>query len=665
MDMRSFLTLIIIFLCWENHALYAQCTFSLSNETPCASEEAEFSVDAPQAGSNYSWDLDGDGQVDVTGSIFSYAFPVQHTATTYTITLFKNGAACAQRDITVPAVPDPAIGVPPGIVTLTDKELRACNGASSFELEIFNASSTYASNTAYTINWGDGSPAEEYDNSTFSNANTISHTYNRLGYYTIFITATHENGCVYTDNYTFYNGGNPSVGLAIPGNTVGLCAPATLDFPITNTEGNPPGTEYTVFISGEEVGHFTQENLPPVFRYTFLESSCGRTTSTGNYPNAFDIRVVASNPCNSSTATIEPIEVSEPPEPNFSIIPPEYSCEGAVYTFENNSDVSEVVSGSPSSCVDVLNPSWSITGTSGEDWNIVSGNLFGANTIEAEFLTPGVYTIEMTLVSFSCGPVSFSQEITIDEPPVPEADIQMPDVGGGGENGCTPLRVPLNASATGEELNYQWSVSPAQGWYFTDSTDANSLGPVIEFTEGGAYDITLSVSNACAEASWDTMLLLPGAPVVDMAPLPDHCESATLSFDSSLLNIQANGLDISGYQWSFPGGTPSSSSEPYPSGIHYGSPGQWSCSWPTAAAIQCCATPSPFRKPARWKCLPGGRCAAPASLSGCRPHPAAAPGLAPVYPRTVLSIPPPPIQAPTSSPTITAPAPAPCRARWR
>ncbi len=554
----------------------AQCSFTVSNTSPCASEEINFSVNNPGPGANYSWDLDEDGQSDLNGSSFSYSFPLLNLDSTYTVTLFEDGTPCSTQDITALAVPDASIGVPPGIVVLTGNEIKACNGSSSFELEIYNASSTYSDNAAYTINWGDGSPAEDHDNSTFSNTNTISHTYTGLGYYTIFITATHQNGCVYTNNYTFYNGGNPSVGLVIPGNTVGLCAPATLDFPITNTESNPPGTEYTIFISGEEAAHFTQSELPDVFTYTFLESSCGVTTSTGNYTNAFDIRIVASNPCNSSTATIEPIEVSEPPEPFFEILQPAYSCVGAAYGFENNStNINEVVAGNPSQCIDVLNPSWTISGTSGEDWNVVNGSLFGSNTIEIEFLTPGVYVIEMTLVSFACGPVRFSREVTIQEPPEPGAAIEAPDPGGSGNGGCTPFTIPFNNSSAGENLSYEWSISPGTGWAFVDSTGATSASPVVEFTEGGAYDIRLTVANTCAEATWDTTLVMPGPPTVTLDPAPDFCESATLAFDTSNVHIQLNGSAAGEYLWSFPGALTESSTDSFPAGIQYDTPGTY------------------------------------------------------------------------------------------
>ncbi len=564
---------------------YCQCTFSVDNG--CAGEEFTFSVDNPIAGTTYSWDLDGDGQMDFNGSSFSYSFPGAFNTETYPILLFADGDTCALQNVQVAPIPDITIGVPPGIVTLEGNEIRACNGADAFDLTLFNNSFNQDSTLEYTFNWGDGSPPETFDNNTFSNQATIQHTYTGLGYFTLFITAIHNSGCVYTTNYVFYNGGNPSVGLVIPGNTVGLCAPATLDFPIINTENNPPGTEYTVFINGEEVGNFSQENLPPVFTYTFEESSCGQTTSTGNYNNAFDIRIVASNPCNSSTATIEPIEVSSPPDPLFEVIIPPTLCAGAVVGFENVSDgISEVISGNPSSCIDVLNPSWTLSGTAGQDWTVVSGSLFGSNTLEIEFLEPGVYTITMTLVSFACGPFTFTQEITIYEPPEPTAAPDLSGIGSGGD-GCAPLTIPFENGSEGDQLSFQWAIDSELMWEFADSTSETSIEPSITFLEGGPYHILLDVTNPCATANWDTIIFLPGPPRIALTPIPDSCASAILQIDSSQIIYTENGSTIESYHWEFPGSNIPTSNQPFPNGVAYDSAGTYPV---TLTVINACGT---------------------------------------------------------------------------
>jgi len=396
----------------SNNVLIGQCDINLSNPTPCASEAITFSIGTPVG--SYAWDFDGDGLIDSFGPSVSYTFPESNIDLNYTITLYLNGAICTTEDILVAGLPDPSIGIIPGSGILEGNLIRVCSGSPEITLEVYNSSTTYDANQSYEINWGDGT-TETYDNITFPNTSSITHDYTTYGYYNLIVTTTSINGCENVRYYTLYNGSNPSVGLANPGNTVGVCAPATIDFPITNTGSNPTGTIYTLYVSGEVVALYTQENIPAVFSYTFEESSCGQSTGTGNYQNAYDVQILASNPCGSSQATIEPIELSSPPEVQFASDDPGNGCEEETYTFTNTSgNLAEVVAGT---CTN-LTPSWTITpGIPGVHWEIQSGNTFASDEIEVVFLIPGTYTVEMTINSPSCGSGTFGDQVTVFESP--------------------------------------------------------------------------------------------------------------------------------------------------------------------------------------------------------------------------------------------------------
>lgn len=557
--------------------LNGQCNITISDENPCSGNEVSIGVDDAENNADYSWDLDNDGEVDLRGSVFfDYSFPETFTDRTFTITLYKDGSACNSLDVPVKAAPDPSIGIPQGSVTMEGNELKACGAMGTITLELFNASTTVSNNVSYQISWGDGSQPETFDNSTFTANSTISHQYTSFGYFPIFVTVEHQNGCSYTRNYVLYNGGNPSVGLANPGNTVGLCAPATLNFPITNTSGNPPGTEYFIYVNGVQVANFDQENLPPSFTYTFDNPSCGINTSTSNYQNAFDLKIVASNPCNSSAATIEPIEVSTPPEPFFELVPPEFTCTGGVYKIKNAStNINEVRSGSPSECLQILSPNWTISGTAGEDWEIVKGSLFGSNNVDIRFMKPGTYTIEMTVVSFACGAATYTQEVTIGEQPDIEGETKLVDVGSGpnGES-CSPYKFEFTTTATGEIESYQWVVETDQEWDFIDGTTSDSPNANLIFYGGGNYHVKLSAANACNTVEWDTMITLQGRPTA-VLDIPNFCDQATVNFDNSIIKYGDNGYNIETYDWTFEGAETTSSNEPNPSNIQYNQPGEY------------------------------------------------------------------------------------------
>ncbi len=559
-----------------SHILSAQCSMTVSDLMPCAGAEVQFSVAMPQSGSVYAWDFDGDGQADSTGTEVSYVFPLSQQTQTYEVTLLQDGLPCAVQSVEVMAVPDVAVGLVGSDATLTGNAINACNNVDLLHLTFFNASQSVDSTLGYTIIWGDGSDPEYHPVEEFSGSDTLGHTYTAHGYFTIYITAEGVNGCVFTQPYILYNGGNPSVGLSNPGNTVGLCAPATVSFPITDVANNPPGTEYTLYLNGMEIAHYTQDSLPDAFVHTFEESSCGWVTSTGNYQDAFDISIVASNPCASSTATIEPISVSEPPEMMMQVNGGAGSigCSGQITTISNATiNYNQIVN---QECIDVLNPTWTILGgTEGTDWVLEGGNIYGSQSIDVNFITPGVYTVEMTFATLSCGEFTDSVQIEVlDGPPLSGGpDLSLDSLSGGGGGGCLPLLIDL-ALPEDSTAEYQWQITPSEGWTWVSGSD--STGSIsIEFTEGGTYDFSLTASNACAEVSWDTTLLIQGPPRITLLPLPDFCSSAVLDFDASMVSVLVNADSLDFISWSFPGGQPSSSSDLYPTGIVYDQPGQY------------------------------------------------------------------------------------------
>lgn len=571
------LYLLVIVLCLglkPLNSLKAQCGITTPTLTPCAGEVVNFSTGT---GSNYSWDFQNDGVIDATGTSVSYSFPESNIDQNFLVHLYQNGVICDAENITVLGLPDPSIDVVPGNAILEDSLIRVCSALPQATLQIFNASTTIPTNQSYTIDWGDGT-IETYDNATFPNSSFISHIYVAYGYYDLTVSVTGLNGCTATKNYLFYNGSNPSVGLANPGNTVGLCAPATLDFPITNTASNPEGTEYFIYIGGELIETYDQANVPAIYSYTFLESSCGLSTATGLYQNAFDVQVVASNPCGSSQATIEPIEVSTPPEPEFQTDTPTLICVDDITTItDNSSNVNEVFSGNPSICESSLSPSWTISpGVSGIDWNLVSGNIFSSPKIQVQFLTPGEYTVTMTITSPACGTFDYSQTYTVLESPVAGFNLDLNSAASPSlPDECIPTAAVFTNESTGDSLSHYWEINPPLGWEYVNGFDANSEDLEIIFNAGGTYSIKLTTSNPCRTVSWDTVIIIADIPLVSLDPIPDFCETAILAFSPSNVGVSPNGGTIHSYSWEFPGGDPASSGAAFPQGITYDSPGEY------------------------------------------------------------------------------------------
>ena len=545
------------------------CSFSTS-PNPICDEPVTLSVNNPQPSSIYGWDTDNDGTIDVTGLTPLVPFPGPDN---YTVQLFENNTICATQIVTVNPLPDPSVGIMPGTGVIEGNEIRTCSSNPITILELTNMSSTILQNSSYTIEWGDGQ-IDNYTNVTFNNAGVnASHTYTSYGYFSITVTVTSISGCQNSANYNYYNGNNPSIGLATPGNTVSLCSPYEVSFPITDYQNNPTGTMYVAYVSGQAVDTFYQNNVPATFDYTFTESSCGMTTSTGNYENAFDVQIVASNPCGSSTATVEPIEVSIPPVPLMQVTPPESICANNVWVFTDLTDAEEVVSGNPTTCTSVI-AYWSISpGSNFVDWTVVGGNLTGSQQISVLFQTPGTYTIEMFINSQSCGIYSESRTIEVIEPPVMSFTSDY-----GISDSCAPYNISFQNTSSGGTADYEWSVSPDTGWQFINGTTADDDNPEIQFTDIGIYTVSLTGTNVCGEFTYEEEIIISGPPDLSLQSIPDFCNEASILFNDYFYDYEANYAEITSFLWSFPGGQPSSSTDSIPGEVIYNTPGTYTVS---------------------------------------------------------------------------------------
>jgi hypothetical protein len=223
------------------------CPFTINPNMPCAGETVNFTVTNPVLGSSYTWDLNGDGNIDKTGTSVIFVYPYNINNQTYNIKLFKDNSQCSQASITVKAGPQIIIGVVSG-GTLVNDVISVCGTNINANFSINNKTENQSNFTmGYTVDWGDGSGIQNYTSSQFTTNTAITHTYTTLGYSTITIEGKYSNGCIMKSTYKVFRGGNPDIGIASIGNTSGLCAPTNLKFDITSYQNNPPGTVYTFY----------------------------------------------------------------------------------------------------------------------------------------------------------------------------------------------------------------------------------------------------------------------------------------------------------------------------------------------------------------------------------------------------------------------------------
>ena len=511
---------------------------------------------------------------------------------TYTYTDGNGCTNSATQTINVLSIPDASIW--DYTSTLPNYPFTGCEvGTNNYDLVIDNTSSTIATNTNYTIDWGDSSPF--YSSSTLPLSGT-SHTYNTLGYFTIILTVDGQNGCISSQTYSVFNGSNPPVGFPQPGNTTGFCVVDSITVDITGTSGNPPGTTYTITNNAGDPPVVYQHPPPATYTHVFTSTSCGATG--GNDPNVFYLDMRAENPCGYSDQTVQPITLSVGPISDFNIDPDTIACVNSIITFTNTSinGVNVALNQGNYVCDSITIPIWEINPSNG--WSVQGGtlgspnpngnpNTWGSNVLDIIFTDPGEYNISL-IDSNYCGPDTMTKTVCIVPVPIPSFDLDT-------TNGCMPLAI--NATNTSSSLTdcvpatYIWDVQQVvsscgyvSSWDFINGTDSSSVHPSFIINNPGRYVVSLQVINKCDSTAFSDTITVTGPPQLTLDPIADFCGSANIQ---PIATIDSCLGEITAYQWSFVGGNPSSSTLLDPGTISYNQVGQFTISLDVTNA---CAT---------------------------------------------------------------------------
>lgn len=107
-------------------------------------------------------------------------------------------------------------------------------------------------------------------------------------------------------------------------------------------------------------------------------------------------------------------------------------------------------------------------------------------------------------------------------------------------------------------------------WDFGDGSTSTDINPIHTYDLQGIYQVTLTASNACGSASYSISVPTGSLPLaLFSADQVIGCTPFEVSFEN-----QSSGINISSYQWEFPGGNPAFSTEENPI-VTYSSPGSF------------------------------------------------------------------------------------------
>ena len=485
-----------------------------------------------------------------------------NTTTNYTLEITDDNG-CVDTDqvqVTVQGAPtiDLTVDAPVLVTTFNGLTTYFICGIGSFDFA-FSDQSTGANGATFSVDYGN---ALNLAPGNTGWADTI--TYN-TGFYNGSYTINNANGCSSSLDFNVFVGDVPDGGAVANGVTT-VCVGDPISLSWTNIGNNPIGTNYIVDWGDGNIDTFTHPP-PAVVPHTYALSSCSQPN--GEYSVNYEIV----NPCDSRTGGFNQVRVSETPVADFTLSA-DTLCVNSTLTI-NDASV-----GAQAPACGTPNHVWSVVpGT----YTLVSGALGNINgqpaspslwtpgsaSLQVSFTAPGTYTITDVVGNNICGTDTLVRTVCVEEPPVPDFEIQ-PD------NGCAPHSVSttnntvvLNACL----VEYEWVVSYLGGncsaggaFSFTNGTNATSFEPEFLFTDGGQYEILLEATNTCGTFDHRDTVNVLSPPQVDLDVISGICAGDCISPTAVFEDCGNPPLT---YGWTFPGGTPAVSALQNPGAICY------------------------------------------------------------------------------------------------
>jgi gliding motility-associated-like protein len=441
------------------------------------------------------------------------------------------------------------------------------NSDLTYTVNVGNSSVSSSCIASYNVDWGDGT--------TETNANfPKTHTYMRLGSFNLVITGVGNSGCNNTIVYVVKNSNNPIGALIAPGNTTNFCIPvAPMDFAIGSWALNPSDTKYQINYGDGSTASYTQTQLESSSYYNVANPSASQTfpiphTFTRfNCPTGNTVSLTISTSCGSTFLTAGPIIILDTPTVGFSVN--SIACVNTSVNFNNTT-----IAGYTNDC---------------STFNVYTWNFGDGSPISREvnpshvYTTPGNYTISL-FAETPCGRgMTVTKTICVEPILQPNFTFARACAGSNVQiMNTTDTRLSCGAES------YYWEVTnyfegfcgkrPEQ-WFFTSGTGAYSKDPIINFVTPGTYSLQLRSLNSCGINRYITKIIeVKKPPVITLSPISDFCNSATIRPVGKVLETCSPSTEIT-YLWSFPGGTPSSSTLLDPGAINYTTSGNYVASF--------------------------------------------------------------------------------------
>lgn len=553
----------------KNLALVPNIDFSFTSDGSCSGTPIAFNAVVTGSGPfKYLWDF-ADGTTS-TDSNPNHTFTAlgcgsQIFSVKLTVTDAIGGVNMITKNVSVKQKPDlkfTNLNATAGSATPFER-CGDNNSDPTFSIKLANLSTSVACIGSYNVDWGDGTVET---NVIFPK----THVYVKLGSFNLVVTGIGSSTCENSITYVVKNSNNPIGALIAPGNTTNLCVPVEpMDFAIGSYALNPSDTRYLINYGDGSSQNYTQSQLESSSYYNAANPSASKnfpvphTFKQFNCPGGNIVSLTITTSCGSTYLTAGPIIILDVPTVSFSVSP--IACVNTSVYFNNSTRA-----GYTNDC-----STYNVY-----TWDFGDGTALSRDVSPSHVYTnPGNYTIKLSATT-PCGiGNTYTQTICVE----PILQPQFTYV-----KACANESVQItNTTDTNRSCgaeSYYWEVlnyyegfcgKGTGQWSFANGTGSNSKNPVINFGVPGTYILQLRTLNSCGIYQYTSRSIeVKKKPVISLEPISDFCNSATINPVGKVQESCAPSTELT-YLWSFPGGSPSTSSALNPGAINYTQSGNY------------------------------------------------------------------------------------------